>query len=314
MSRRLAAAALLHASLLVVCTFEGAANPTASTPTLRAVAGTTRAGEPTDRWVAMVSRFRNENAVVPPRADTADEQAWASSIAAKLPLWESEIPALAAVFGSIAPPAIVDVVVGSGGGSDAFTHDPTTIGFDVRELQRAYGAATLPENAERLDRFFRHEYTHILQKAWLAEHPYAADTPIRAALLGIWLEGLGNYYSLSGRWRSGDGAISETARRTLEHLTPRLVARLAALACASPESTETLTAGLSMGAFDRKWGALPVALWLAQDQHVSPDALAAFVRAGPEGVWDLADRSLPGDLSAVLRESRATADLCASRR
>ena len=64
-----------------------------------------------------------------------------------------------------------------------------------------------------------------------------------------------------------------------------------------------------MGAFDRKWGALPVALWLAKEASRSDDALRQFVENGPDGIWAIADRHL-GTNAAVLREVRATAALC----
>jgi hypothetical protein len=42
----------------------------------------------------------------------------------------------------------------------------------------------------------------------------------------------------------------------------------------------------------------------------SDRALREFVVAGPEGVWDLADRHLPSELGAVVREARNSATLC----
>ena len=228
------------------------------------------------------------------------ESSWGALIRARATQWEAGIPALAANYAPVAAPEIATIVIGNGGGQDAFTHDPTTIGFDVARLQAEYGDATLPENTARIDRFFRHEYTHLLQKAWLREHPYDANTPLRAALLGVWTEGLGNYHSLSEKWRG------EAAAKARAELEPRFVARLAALACASSEDADALMADLSMGRFDRKWGALPVALWLAADEK----AIRELVLAGPDGIWALADRNLPDGSRSVLREARAAAALC----
>lgn len=91
------------------------------------------------------------------------------------------------------------------------------------------------------------------------------------------------------------------------------MARLAALACATPERGEALTADLSRGHFDRKWGALPAALWLEEEPGEPGEALRRLVVAGPEGVWDLADRHLPAPLRPVLREARLADSLCAAR-
>ncbi len=213
----------------------------------------------------------------------------------------------------IAPPVEVLIVLGNRGTSDAFTHDPTTIGFNLAALQAGYGGAGLGENGDRIDRFFRHEFVHLLQKAWLSVHPWVADSPVRSALLEIWAEGLGNYYSLSDRWMSQDGARSAAAASALAELEPRFVARLSALACTSPEAAAPLTADLSWGRFDQKWGALTAALWLEAEQKRSAAALRDFFRTGPGAVWDLADRHLPDALGAVLDEARAAETLCSGR-
>jgi len=225
-------------------------------------------------------------------------------------LWQRETPALATLFAPVAPPRHVSIVVGNRGAEDAFTHDSTTIGFDLAALHRAYGDAARPENVDRLDRFFRHEYVHLLQKAWLQRHPFEMRSPIERALAEMWTEGLGNYFSLSDRWRATGGHPSELAASTLATLEPRLAARLSALACASPERTVTLTADLSSGRFDGKWGALSTALWLERDASLSDQTLRGFVMAGPQGIWDLAARHLPASLQAVVTEARAAEKLC----
>jgi hypothetical protein len=268
---------VLFASLLVTATL-------AAEPRLRII-------EDPALWQAMIRKLSGPEAVASPGTTP-----WTTLIRSRAPRWESEIPALAAAYAPVAAPDAATIVIGNGGGQDAFTHDATTIGFDVARLQAEYGDAALAENTNRIDRFFRHEYTHLLQKAWLREHPYDAGTPLRAALLGIWTEGLGNYHSLSERWRG----------RSESGLEARFVATLAALACASEEDARKLTSDLSMGRFDRKWGALPVALWLDADQN----AIRELILAGPDGVWSLAERHLPDGSRAILREARAAAAVC----
>lgn len=273
-----------------------------------------QSGRATNQWLAMIrKRLADEEyqAVAPlKRALTPEERAWAELIRSRVGAWEKEIPALAANFHPVPPPAGVLIVTGNRGAEDAFTHDPTTIGFDLAALQANYGDAGLAANAERVNRFFRHEYVHLLQKAWLAVHPWTGHTPMEEALIEIWTEGQGNFYSLSERWQTVNGARSEAAARALAELEPRFVARMSALACATPNHARALMADLSWGRFDQKWGALTAALWLEKDQAGSPDVLRNFVLAGPAGVWDLAGRHLPAPLALVLQEARRTESLC----
>jgi hypothetical protein len=236
------------------------------------------------------------------------ERGWSALIASRTETWVREVPALSLPFSPICGPESVRVVV-SNQGEDAFTPDPRTIQFNAARLLALYGDPGLAENRDRIDRFFRHEYTHLLQKAWLAEHPYRADTPIRRALAEIWGEGLGNYYSLSARWRG----VSDTAVRTRGELEPRFVARVAALACASDDIAAPLVADLSNGPFDQKWGALPAALWLEAELKDNPDALRNFAAAGPDGIWALAGRHLADPLKRALAEAQQAMTRCQRR-
>src|SRR5262249_40728843 len=93
----------------------------------------------------------------------------------------------------------------------------------------------------------------------------------------------------------------------LTELEPRFVARLTALSCSSGDAEPALRAGLSSGPFAQKWGALPVALWLAAD---GPDALRRFVESGPASGWDLADRPLDAALRRTLAEAKQVAATC----
>jgi hypothetical protein len=272
--------------------------------------GFTRDGTPTDLWSSMVQEHMGVAPPAAPKVITDAERGWAALIRSHRAGWETETVALAANFAPVQMPTAIRIVIGNQGAEDAFTHDATTIGFDLSKLHAIYGDASLAENGIRIDRFFRHEYTHLLQKAWLANHPYRRGRPVDAALLGIWTEGLGNYYSLSDRWRSANGQPSAAATEALARLTPRLVARMSALACVSADA-QALLAGLSEGRFEEKWGALPAALWLDLEKSKSHDALQRFVVAGPPGVWDFLDRNLSGDSRAVLREARLAASLCA---
>jgi hypothetical protein len=286
-------------------------------PRLRVVSGLTPTGEATAEWRAILRRRLSDSAYAAV-ADlrkplTAAELAWSDLIRSRLAAWEREIPPLAVPFAPVPPPPAVTIVLGNRGAHDAFTHDSVTIGHDLSALQREYGDASDPGNRERIDRFFRHEFTHLMQKAWRPTHPYAMDTPLRLALAEMWAEGLGNYYSLAGSWRSVDGVPSERTTNTLAILEPRVVARLAALACATPERARVLTADLSWGRFDRKWGAVAPALWLELEAGRPDSAFRRLVMEGPDGIWSLAERHLSPDLGATLREARVADSLCAGR-
>ncbi|MGH9868045.1 MAG: hypothetical protein ACREAA_07780 [Candidatus Polarisedimenticolia bacterium] len=277
---------------------------------LEVVVGVDDKGRATDQWLKMLGR--SGTAAMEKKLSSA-EQAWADLIHSRLDVWNDRRGVLAGPFDPIGPPERALIVMGNRGGNDAFTHDPTTMGFDLSALQSAYGDATVPENRRRIDRFFDHEYTHLMQKAWLVDHPYPAQTPLRAALLDIWLEGLGNYRSLSDRWRAADGKASPATLETLAVLEPRLVARMSALACADADAAAPLTTDLSEGKFEAKWGALPAALWLEGEVSGDPQALRRFVLAGPDGIWDLAARRLPGPLRDVLAEARTAAAMCSAQ-
>jgi hypothetical protein len=307
---------LLGAAILLLPRV-GAVPATAQEPALRVVSGVTPEGRATGQWLVMVRKrlpdARYDSVASIRKPLTPEERAWDALIRSRAGAWEREIAAVAEAYRPVAPPAGVLIVLGNRGAEDAFTHDPTTIGFDLAALQVNYGDAGLPENADRMDRFFRHEYTHLMQKAWWVMYPSAMDTPLRHALADIWAEGLGNFRSLSGRWKSVGGRRSEASAARLAELEPRFVARLAALACATPEHAAALTADLSWGRFDRKWGAFTAALWLEEEPGDPDEALRNLVVAGPDGVWDLAERHLPEALRSVLREARLADSLCAGR-
>lgn len=299
----------MTSTLLLLVALSAAASPA---PRVRIELGLDSAGVASDRWLAMIRRrigdARYDSIAVIRRPLSEHDRGWLELIRSRRDAWEREIPALARLFAPVPPPAEAVVVLGNRGGEDAFTHDPGTIGFDLAALQRVYGDAAGEENRARMDRLFRHEYVHLLQKAWLAAHPYPMDTPLRGAIAEIWAEGLGVYFSMSERWRGRDGRPSAAAVRAREALEPVFAARLAALACAAPEEAESLTAGLSFAPFEQKWGALPAALWLDLEMARSAGALRELVVAGPEGVWGLADRGLPDSLRGAVRKARAGGD------
>lgn len=309
---RRAPALLVLLSALAAC-----ATPGAAQTRLRIINGVASDGSATATWLgllqARLSPAELDSARLIRRPLDPAERAWVNLIRARLDAWTAAVPVVALPYRPASAPDTLTIVLGNRAASDAFTHDERTIGFDLSALVREYGEAAAGDDPERIDRLFRHELAHIMQKAWLAYRPYALDTPLRLALLEIWKEGLGNHHSLSARWRPLTGGDSPATAAALAELEPRLIARLSTLACAPPsDAAGRLTADLSRGRFDRKWGALTAALWLDRELHHDPAALRDFISAGPDGVWQLAERQLPPSLAAVLREVRSAASLCAS--
>jgi hypothetical protein len=316
LSRTIGARYAAVTALLAACAAPAVAGATRD-PDIRVVVAVDADGRATADWLRLLRArlsdvpYDSASRIVRPIAQA--EQGWIELIESRVPAWEQELSKLAVTFAPAEPPARVTIFLGNRGAHDAFTHDPQTIGFDLSALVAQYGSAGDAVNVERIDRLFRHEYVHLLQKAWMSTHHYEANTPLRAALWEIWTEGLGNYYSLSKRWRVARGQYSAAAESTLARLEPRFVARLAAIARADSSRARALVSDLSWGRFDEKWGAITPALWLDLEMSESPRALRDFVLAGPDGVWDLAARHLPHALQQTLSELRAAAERCGAR-
>ncbi|HKY31651.1 MAG TPA: hypothetical protein VJV23_03860 [Candidatus Polarisedimenticolia bacterium] len=309
---------LLAAALLGGALAPSAGSGAPAATRVEIVLGLRERGEPTALWVEMARRHARPEAAdlgaeLPARPFDEDELRWVERIVPRAARWESLAGEVAAPFHPIPPPPHVLVVLGNQGADDAFTHDASTIGFDLSKLSALYGPAADEGNAARVDRFFRHEMTHLMQKAWLARHPFETGSPWREALLDLWLEGLGHWHSLSDPWRATAAGPGPKAAAALAALEPRFVSRMAALACAPPAEARRLMADLSRGAFEAKWGALPTALWVEAEASRDQAALRAFVQAGPEGVLDLAGRNLSPAPRAVLDEARRAAAICRGR-
>ncbi|MEW6735662.1 MAG: hypothetical protein AB1489_30505, partial [Acidobacteriota bacterium] len=186
--------------------------------------------------------------------------------------------------------------VGNQGGDDGFTFLDNTICIDLAVSLRNYGEADIKENRERLIRILNHEYTHLLHKAWFKENPIDLKTPLDRALKDCLVEGFGNYRSLSSKWINEQGILTEEAKLTLKELQPIFVERLSKLQFADSKEEETLKQGLSRGQFNKKWGALCVALWLAQEANGNELNLAKWIKLGPKGIISLANKYLPDEL------------------
>ena len=219
-----------------------------------------------------------------PSRFSEDESLWAELIKGKATTWPALIDSLCIPFEAIAPPDTIVILLGSLGGADAFTHSYATICFDLNQLQNQYGTASASVNSNRIDRFFAHEFTHLLHKAWRREKGLEFKSPFDYALWECLTEGLGNYRSLTDKWLLQSGKLTTYAQAVLERLQAMFVERILALQHASEKEAAALLEGLSSGAFERKWGALTVALWLAQEAKGDDRHLRKWVEAGPSGV------------------------------
>ena len=224
------------------------------------------------------------------------ELAWLERFRENLPRWAARAPALHVPFDGVVAPARVSLLFGNRGGDDGFTSGDHTIAVDLGAWVHAYGEATAPGNDERIQRILSHEYTHLLSRAWEKMHRVPRDTPLERALWTCFHEGLGNYRSLSEKWRTPGGALTDHARAALARLEPIFVEKMAALTLASKAAQEEqLLAGIDRGRFDQKWGAVTVALWLADEARGDDRNLKPWVDAGPAGVLTLARRHLSPD-------------------
>jgi len=271
-------------------------------PQLLVIDGYMENGYPTAAWIEAIHERHDEQTIKSfqedPKPLSREEQLWAELIKSKIPKWTGWIDSLSIPFNRIEPPREIIIVIGNAGGADAFTASDTTIGFNLNMLHHLYGGAS--ENKERIDRFFAHEMTHILHKAWRKAHPIHIESPLEYALWDCLVEGIGNYRSLSQKWVSDTGELTELAEAVLTELQPVFVERLIALEDATEAEAAVLLQGLSSGPFSKKWGALTSALWLAQEARGNDARLQPWIEAGPWGIIDLANKYLPVELRSEL--------------
>lgn len=237
---------------------------------------------------------------------TAKEQAWADLINKKRTIWTTQFDSIAVPFTNTKIPRDVSVVIGNRGGRDAFTFTseyPTTIFFNVSVLARSYGDATTIKNETRIDRIFSHEYTHLLQYQWSLNNPYPLTTPLKQALNQSYKEGFGHFRSVSSKWKDDNGMITQRAEHALIKLETVFVDRIIALNKANDVDAKKLMRGLSTGPFNKKWGALTVALWLTKEAQGDDEKLQKWVNKGPRGILALANLHLPNSLKIKLNQA-----------
>lgn len=291
---------------IFLCTNEASGQETqpktTSNPILIVQNGFKKDGFPTPSWIEALRVLRSDSTLAHLQKThkelTSEELLWADLIKSRSIVWVGWIDSLSIPFKMIEPPDTISVLLGNAGGEDAFTYTDSAIAFDLSKLHQIYGSALALENSNRIDRFFSHEMTHILHKAWAKKYKIEIESPLEAALWDCLVEGIGNYRSLSDKWIDEKGALTKHAKDVLKKLQPVFVERLLDLNDATEEESIQLMEGLSTGPFDQKWGALTCALWLAQEVKGNDSKFQPWIEAGPWGIIDLADKYLPTDLRA----------------
>ncbi len=227
---------------------------------------------------------------------TPGAKAWMAVLEAALPRIEARAPKLASSFGLEALDATV--AVGNRASSDGLCWIPRYIGINLEAFAEAYGQ---PDDGavDRMTRIVAHEYVHLLTYAFYPDHMKRRDTPLNRALWTMFFEGIGDYISLSKRWLpDSDGKYSPVTASTLKRLEPVFVERLESFIHATAEEEKELRRGISMGKFDKKWGSLPVALWLHSEARVrgERETLETMIRLERNGVLPLALRHAAPEL------------------
>jgi len=270
--------------------------------------GVNESGYVTDDWIEFDSNgqlLTIDNISNIEKKLTSEEKEWASLISSRISLWETQIDKIAVPYASTEIPRKVSIVIGNRGFMDAFAHPtryPSKIFFNLSVFVKSYGSGSDVKNQNRIDRFFAHEFTHLLQHRWSEKNPYQLTNHLERALVGSYKEGFGHFRSISNNWKDQNGHITERAENTLKSLEVVFVDRIISLKNATDEEAAVLMKGLSMGPFNKKWGALTVALWLVKEANGNDEKLIKWADLGPKGIITLANNHLPENLKVKLND------------
>lgn len=288
--------------LLLIFLILVSASPKAKENQITLKYGVNESGYVTDDWIEFDSNgellakdklSKNEKKL------TIKEKEWADLITSRIKLWETQLDEIAVPYATTEIPRKVSVVIGNRGFMDAFAHPtkyPSKMFFNLSVFVKSYGSGKDAKNKNRIDRFFAHEYTHLLQYRWKIKNPYELTNHVERALNGSYKEGFGHFRSISNKWKDNNGHITEHAEKTLKSLEVVFVERMVLLKNATDDEADVLMKGLSMGPFNKKWGALTVALWLVKEAEGNDENLIKWVDLGPKGIIALANNHLTKDL------------------
>ena len=258
-----------------------------------------RQGRATPQWIGLIRDRIDANELagvrMSPRALSGDDNQWIATIKATAPTWFNDTGTLDAPFRQAAPPAALAVVIGAQGGDDAFWTLPDTIAFDLSALNNAYGYNDPATRPALVGRLLSREYTRLRLNLYLDANGWsperAAKDPFLAALRSLYVQGLATLRAIQDdrRWLNEDRTPTADAKKALAELQPVMVERLKGLlANRSPQTSNAWLHEMSQGPLDRRWGALPIALWLASDTGYDTDGIATWIEGKPDGILQLA--------------------------
>lgn len=227
-----------------------------------------------------------------------EERDWIKLIESKANKWSTYFDSLKIPFKNCEIPNTIYVFLGHSGIDDAFTYNYNTVCFDLTALIKNYGAATLIENSDRIDRLFAHELTHLIHKEWARINNIKLKTFKDSVLWECIYEGFGMYRSLSNKWLPQKGVLPEITKKALDELIPVFVDRLIEIEITgSLDETEKnrIVANLSRGPVSKKWGAYTIAIWLALEANGDDRNLIYWTDNGLNSVIYLAQKYLTGN-------------------
>jgi hypothetical protein len=236
---------------------------------------------------------------------TAEEREWEELIISKADRWDGFRDSLLLPFGHLSIADTMYVLTGAHGVDDGFTYEQNTVCFDLTALYKEYGRASLPENNNRMDRLFAHEFTHVLHKVWASKHQLSLPSFRDSILWECIYEGIGMYRSLSQKWIPTGDSIPGITQKALTELLPVFVDRLVTIRNRphlSAEEKLALNANLSRGSVNKKWGAFPVAIWLWLESRGNNKNLIPLMQLGPGAVSKLAKKYLPEDMKKKITD------------
>jgi hypothetical protein len=243
------------------------------------------------------------------RPMTSTEKSWLQLMQSKAVHWNTLRDSLNVPFEGITLKDTIYVLAGYMGEDDGFTYQDQTVCFDLTAFQQNYDSAILPENGDRIDRIFAHEYTHLLHKSWAKKKNLVLKNFKDSILWECLYEGIGMYRSLSKKWMLQNDTLPRITREALEKLYPVFVDRLIQVhALQNPTASQkaALNKNLSRGNTDKKWGAFPMAMWLMQEAKGNDKNLVPWINGGPESVITLALTHLPAEHRIKLQSGLKT--------
>jgi len=228
---------------------------------------------------------------------TNEENSWIKLIKSKTNRWNLFRDSLATPFSRPRVTDTVCVLLGAFGVDDAFTYKYNTVCFDLTALQRVYGNSYLPENQDKIDRIFAHEFTHLLHKDWVSRNKFLLKTFKDSVLWECLYEGIGMYRSLPKKWLPQNGVLPEISKNALDELCPIFVDRLTTIESSgglSEADKNRIRANLSRGTVSKKWGAFTVAMWLALEANGDDRKLTYWINGNVNSIIILARKYLTG--------------------